>query len=121
MNISEKISNRIEDIRRQPEHIRLKYAWGAVAFSMFFIVAIWIFSLGSLFKGDYQELKQKNPTGAGLTDQLKTIKEQAPSVEGFTNPNLTTEKGSISDMDTSAYSSSTTNVRPSREANLNSQ
>ncbi len=41
MNLEEKI----KEIRQQPENIRLRYVWGAVIISMFFIVIIWILSL----------------------------------------------------------------------------
>jgi hypothetical protein len=39
------ISNKIEEIRKKPEHIRMRYVWLAVAVSMFFILVIWVFSL----------------------------------------------------------------------------
>jgi hypothetical protein len=41
MNLSEKI----EKIRKEPEHIRLRYIWLAVFISMFLIVMLWILSL----------------------------------------------------------------------------
>lgn len=41
MNLSEKI----EEIKRQPEHIRLRYVWFFVAISMVAVVSIWIFSI----------------------------------------------------------------------------
>lgn len=43
MNLTEKIEN----IRRKPEHIRLRYVWAMVAISMFFVIIIWFFSLKS--------------------------------------------------------------------------
>ena len=39
------IFDKLEKIRRKPEHIRLRYVWGAVAVCMFFLVFVWIFSL----------------------------------------------------------------------------
>ena len=39
------IQNRLEKIRRQPEHIRLRWAWGLTAVCMVFIIVIWGFSL----------------------------------------------------------------------------
>jgi hypothetical protein len=41
------IQNKIEEIRKKPEHIRLRYVWAMVAVSMFFIIIIWFFSLKS--------------------------------------------------------------------------
>jgi hypothetical protein len=45
MNISEKI----EKINQKPEHERIRYVWGMVAISMFFIIALWIVSLKDTF------------------------------------------------------------------------
>lgn len=39
------LQNKIEEIRKKPEHIRLRYVWAMVAISMFFIIIIWFFSL----------------------------------------------------------------------------
>ncbi len=39
------INDKLEEIRKKPEHIRLRYVWAMVAISMFFIIIIWFFSL----------------------------------------------------------------------------
>ncbi len=39
------IYNKIEEIRRKPENIRLRYVWITTIISMFFIIFIWVFSL----------------------------------------------------------------------------
>ena len=46
MNIQEKI----EEIRRQPEHIRMRYVFGSVSVSMVLIGILWIFSLTTSFQ-----------------------------------------------------------------------
>jgi heme exporter protein D len=81
-----KISEKISQIRQQPEHIRLRYVWSAVAISMFFIIAIWIFSMGSLFRGGQDLLEQKNTPN--ITEQLRAIKEQAPSIKNLTEQTM---------------------------------
>ena len=43
MNLTEKI----EEIRQKPEHVRLRYVWFLVALCMAFIFIIWIFYLKS--------------------------------------------------------------------------
>jgi len=43
MNIYEKL----EDIRKKPEYVRLRYVWLAVAVSMLLILIIWFLSLKS--------------------------------------------------------------------------
>ena len=39
--------DKLEEIRKKPEHIRLRYVWAMVTISMIFILAIWFFSLKS--------------------------------------------------------------------------
>lgn len=41
------LMEKIEDIRRKPEHIRKRYVWFFVGISMMFIVMIWFFSFDS--------------------------------------------------------------------------
>lgn len=48
------IERKIEEIRRQPEHIKLRYVYIFVAISMVFVIAIWFFSF---FYGDFQKSK----------------------------------------------------------------
>lgn len=43
MNLSEKI----EEIKGKPEHVRLRYAWFCVSISMVLIISIWVFSVKS--------------------------------------------------------------------------
>ena len=81
MNISEKI----EDIRRQPQHVRLRYVWLCVSLSMLLIVIIWIFSIASLFK---QEKNTASSDSSGsvtdLKNQLQNTAQQAPSIQNYT-------------------------------------
>lgn len=48
MNIGEKIT----EINKQPQHIRMRWVWGSVTVSMLIILVIWIFSLIAMFKND---------------------------------------------------------------------
>lgn len=43
------IWEKIENIRSQPEHIRMRYVWGSLALSMLFILSIWLLSLHESF------------------------------------------------------------------------
>lgn len=75
------INRKIEEIRRQPEHIRLRYVWGSVAISMLIIIALWIFSLASLFHGDNKNSETGGSEGISeLKQQLQEINNQAPSL-----------------------------------------
>ena len=78
-----KISEKIEQIRKEPEHIRLRYVWGSVAISMLFIVAIWIFSITLLFQSDKNANSDTSST-TNISEQLQSIKDQAPSINSIT-------------------------------------
>ncbi len=77
------ISDKIEKIRRQPEHVRLRYVWAGVAIVMFFIIIIWIFSLQEAFKNSIPEPKES----ALLKNQWESAKENMPSIEEFMQNN----------------------------------
>lgn len=77
------ISNKIENIRRQPEHIRLRYVWLGVIVSMIFIVIIWIFSLQETFRNS----APKPEESASLKSQWESAKENMPSIEEFAKNN----------------------------------
>jgi hypothetical protein len=78
------INKKIEEIRQKPEHIRLRYVWGGVAISMFFIIIIWIFSLGESIKnisttdtGNLPDIKQS-------LDEMQSLKDATPSIDEMT-------------------------------------
>lgn len=75
MGISEKIGK----IRKKPEHVRLRYVWGSVAVSMFFIVIIWIFSL----KDSFKETKAQDNSFPDIKNSLEgeSASQQLPSLE----------------------------------------
>ncbi len=77
------ISDKIEEIRKKPEHIRLRYVWAGVAVVMFFIIIIWIFSLQEAFKNSIPEPEES----ASLKNQWESAKENMPSIEEFTQNN----------------------------------
>lgn len=41
---------KIESIRKQPEHIRMRYVVGCLVVSMLFILGIWLLSVGESFR-----------------------------------------------------------------------
>jgi hypothetical protein len=74
MNITEKI----EHIRKQPEHIRIRYVWGCVFISMFLIAIVWIFSAFSMF-GDLH----KN-SGSEINTNMEELKQHLQGLQGQT-------------------------------------
>ncbi|HIP49959.1 MAG TPA: hypothetical protein EYG99_00740 [Candidatus Pacebacteria bacterium] len=45
----DKIEKKVDNIREQPEHIRMRYVWLAVGVTMFLIIFIWLVSLRTSF------------------------------------------------------------------------
>ena len=65
--------DKIEEIRRKPEHVRLRYVWVCVAISMVFVVGIWVLSLKNR---NYQAQNSGEVAGqASIFDELKKQKE----------------------------------------------
>ena len=77
------IFDKIEEIRKKPEHIRMRYVWGGVAVVMFFIIIIWIFSLQETFKNSLPKNKEIN----SLKDQWQATKKEMPSISEFIENN----------------------------------
>jgi uncharacterized protein YlxW (UPF0749 family) len=75
MNLSEKI----EEIRQKPEHIRLRYVWFLVALSMTFIFIIWIFSLKS--QRVSAPTIQDNLVSPDLKEELQAQKESLQATQ----------------------------------------
>lgn len=77
------IADKIEEIRQKPEHIRMRYVWVMVAISMFFIIAIWFFSL----KANRVEapLLPENFNGPGITEKFNESKESLKDVTNGLN------------------------------------
>ena len=84
MNISQKIA----EMRQQPEHVRMRYVWISVSISMLIIVAIWIFSIGLMFKKDKTKTDQVTDPATDIAKQLQDIKQQAPSLQDYANQPL---------------------------------
>lgn len=95
MNILKKLSEKIEEIQNQPENIRIRYVWASVAISMLFVIAIWIFSMGSLFQGDKNQTTQNGDPAASITKQLDELKKQAPSLKDFSDESLSIENEGV--------------------------
>ncbi|MDD5397055.1 MAG: hypothetical protein PHW24_03270 [Candidatus Moranbacteria bacterium] len=78
MNIAEKI----EEIRLQPEHVRMRWVWGSVTFCMLIIFAIWIFSISAMFRNQKNVTEQASD-GSGIAQQLKDLQSQTPSLKDY--------------------------------------
>lgn len=73
------ISEKIAAIRKEPDHIRIRYVWGCVAASMVLIVMIWLFSIAAMLKKDSPKTNTDNLEQ--LKSQIQNINQQAPSIK----------------------------------------
>ncbi len=54
-----KIEKKIDNIREQPEHIRIRYVWLAVGVTMFLVIFIWLISIRTSFIQVQDDAKSK--------------------------------------------------------------
>jgi len=82
------IFDKIDEIRRKPEHIRLRYVWASVAVSMVLVIFIWIISLKSgIVKNKSNQNSQQDVSGSEILNNLKesgdALKEMKQGVDTF--------------------------------------
>jgi len=67
---------KIEEIRQQPERVRMRYVFGCLFISMLFIFGIWILSLGESFRNISKDVP-------GVVENGKKMlpNEQIPSLD----------------------------------------
>jgi len=80
-----KLTEKIEAIRKQPDYIRLRWVWGGVAFSMLIILAIWIFSITTMFKNSAPNtfVDETSTAISDIQDKTKDSIQQLNSVNNF--------------------------------------
>ena len=81
------IFNKIDEIRKKPDYIRLRWAWGLTGFAMIFVLVIWVISFSAQIKSDNEEElitnenfgimqgldQQKESLGETTNNQMKNI------------------------------------------------
>ncbi len=93
------ISKKIKEIQNLPEHMRMRWVWGCVGVSMFFILLLWLLSVASLFKSkEYQ--RQTSDSAEDLKRQIQDLKQQAPSLKDFTDQTLQVRNEGITSTET---------------------
>lgn len=79
------IERKIEAIRQEPEHVRIRYVWGMVAMVMVIVFFVWITNLRESFR--------TSGTGDDIETIRETLPEQPASVFEETEPSLEAEIG----------------------------
>ncbi len=74
----DKIEAKVEEIRKQPETIRMKYVWGALIISMLIIIFIWLMSMKTNFlqMNDFEDTKTQ--------ESLENIQQQIQNISTTT-------------------------------------
>jgi hypothetical protein len=77
------VFDKIDEIRKKPEHIRLRWAWGLTAVGTVLIVIIWMISFASQMNSDVEDTQaiNTNQIMTGLKDQKKSIEDSAGQIK----------------------------------------
>lgn len=73
------ISQKIENIRQKPEHIRMRYVWFWLSISMIFIFFIWIFSV----KENFRSVDFDRGNLPKIENPVPELKKELPSMESL--------------------------------------
>jgi cytoskeletal protein RodZ len=87
-NMHTKVAEKIAEMRRQPEHVRMRYVWISVTVCMVIIFAIWIFSITAMFQAQKNTPAQDGSGASSITNQLHDLKTQAPSLKNYADQSL---------------------------------
>ena len=94
------INRKLDEIRQQPEHIRIRYVWIMVTISMFLVILIWIFS----FKSAINSTSSDKAILPDLKSAYESQKQELPSIQNFIDKNSATSgsnEGAVNNTDPS--------------------
>ena len=74
------ILNKIEEIRKQPEHVRLRWAWGLTVIGMAVIIIIWMISLSAQISSMNEKEVSENKNKV----MMEEFSQQKKSIEDAT-------------------------------------
>lgn len=80
------IFDKIEEIKRQPEHLRLRWVWGLTAGCMAVVILLWIILIKSQASNFSQGLGSDNSNlSTEFDQQKKSIKDATGQIKGALN------------------------------------
>jgi hypothetical protein len=75
------IQEKLEDIKRQPEHIRMRYVLGCVFVSMIFVLIVWAVSLKKNFESLQRDPAVQNTMdGNSFNKAVEELKNQKDAI-----------------------------------------
>jgi len=86
------IQDKIDEIRKKPEHIRIRYVWMWVAISMVLIIVIWIVSIVTQNRDSNAE---KSLYNSQVLEQFQNKKKSIENSSGQIKNNLQQEIGNL--------------------------
>lgn len=115
MSVLNKFSKKIEAIRQEPEHIRLRYVWGSVFATMILVLAIWFFSISIMLNKNNSSTNTENSSLGDLKQQLQSINQshpQTPSLGDYADQPLNIDNSGVVQDNSIAPADNSTDVLP---------
>ncbi|MFZ2192846.1 MAG: hypothetical protein WAV31_01260 [Candidatus Moraniibacteriota bacterium] len=114
------IERKIEEIRKKPEHIRIRYIYGLIAISMFFILLLWFFSFFSanIYEDPATKLKNEQimrdfqAQKKSLEDVTKNTKDAIDNLNNTIPPESNQLEESFSNEISPQNDQSSSEIRP---------
>jgi uncharacterized protein YlxW (UPF0749 family) len=69
------LMDKIEEIRKKPDHIRMRYVWFFVTLSMLFVIILWIFSLKALKSESQRAPTENNFSSSNILNEFSQQQE----------------------------------------------
>lgn len=67
------IKQKIEEINKKPEHIRVRFMYGAVFICMVFVIIIWFMSVKINFSSKQQKIQESTSIDDLLKEKVKNV------------------------------------------------
>ena len=93
------LNKKIEEVRKKPEHVRMRYVWGCVIASILVIFSFWVFSL----KNNFNKFNNSDKSSSSpLSDLTSGFKEITTEGKDSLNPSLDSIKSIGSSLEQEA-------------------
>jgi hypothetical protein len=70
----DKMESKVKEIRKQPEHIRMKYVWICMGISMFIIIFIWLLTMKTTI------LNIDSPATSETSESFEELQQQIQNI-----------------------------------------